>query len=690
MTQPNQPVRVRPSVLDLTAAQMGQYVLAVKKLKTTDAPGGDPSIPAAAVTSKISVYDWYVQVHEEAMKHAVHSSPWFLPWHRQFILDFENALRLVGGYPAGLGLPYWDWAGDPPNAREKNSAVWAVNFMGGDGEQPAQGQSQAADFAGDVKTGPFQAGPQWKLTITEGTPPAGTTPGTNNLRRGMGRNPVAPTLPTQPQVNDVLKRPAYDSDPWNQDSPYATSFRNALEGWATPAGLFNPPAVLPEMHNRAHVWVGGSMIPSSSPNDPVFFLHHANIDRIWAQWQDNNPGQHYAPQLTPPDELQTPGENKPPRPRIGGDDPMWPWTETGKTVTPNGVWNYKSLGYLYGTGYVIDQMAGNGTEGSSGDGGPASSAQLGYPWAVAATADGGGFLIADAINLAVRKVSLTGYITRVAGNGTKGSGGDGGPATSAQLGGPGGVAATADGGFLIADPINQTVRKVSAAGIITRVAGTGIQGNSGDGGPATSAQLNNPCAVAVTADGGFLIGDLGNAEVRKVSAAGIITRVAGTGAAGAASRDGGPATSAQLMTPWGVAATPDGGFLVCDGYSVRKVSKAGIITRVAGNDTQGSSGDGGPATSAQLGHPMGVAATPDGGFLIADSGNQTVRKVSKDGYITRVAGTGEQGNSAAWSGRALAAPLNNPSGVAVFLSGFLIADVGNCAVRWAWDPTNPT
>jgi len=93
-------------------------------------------------------------------------SPWFLPWHRQFILDFENALRLVGGYPAGLGLPYWDWAGDPPNAREKNSAVWAGNFMGGDGQMPS-GPDYAGDVVQTVTTGsPFGAG-QWALTIFE-------------------------------------------------------------------------------------------------------------------------------------------------------------------------------------------------------------------------------------------------------------------------------------------------------------------------------------------------------------------------------------------------------------------------------------------------------------------------------------------------------------------------------------------
>ena len=172
MTQPNQPaVRVRQSILNLTAIEMGHYVQAVKTLKSTDAPGGDPSIPAAAVTVKISVYDFYVQLHVQAMEHAVHKSPWFLPWHRQYILNFENALRLVGGYPASLGLPYWDWAGDPPNAREKKSKVWAGIFMGGDGELPS-GPDLAGDVVADVNTAsPFARG-RWALTVFEYPPPA--------------------------------------------------------------------------------------------------------------------------------------------------------------------------------------------------------------------------------------------------------------------------------------------------------------------------------------------------------------------------------------------------------------------------------------------------------------------------------------------------------------------------------------
>ena len=244
------------------------------------------------------------------------------------------------------------------------------------------------------------------------------------------------------------------------------------------------------------------------------------------------------------------------------------------------------------------------------------------------TADGG-FLINDLGNNVVRKVSAAGVITRVAGTGTAGDTGDDGPATAAQLGLPGGVAVTADGGFLIADTGNSVVRKVSAVGVITRVAGTGTAGDTGDDGPATAAQLNIPVGVAVTADGGFLIADTQNSVVRKVSAAGVITRVAGTGTAGDTGDDS-PATAAQLNIPVGVAVTADGGFLIADTGNnvVRKVSAAGVITRVAGTGTAGNAGDDGPATAAQLTDPQGVAVTADGGFLIADFQNNVVRKVA--------------------------------------------------------------
>ena len=277
---------------------------------------------------------------------------------------------------------------------------------------------------------------------------------------------------------------------------------------------------------------------------------------------------------------------------------------------------------------MITRVAGNGTVGNSGDDGPATDAQLTDPYRVGVTADGG-FLVLDPAVHVVRKVSTAGTITRVAGNGTQGNSGDDGPATEAQLTSPFGLAPTHDGGFLIADAEARVVRKVSAAGTITRVAGTGAAGNSGDDGPATDAQLAYPYDVAVTADGGFLIADWSGHVVRKVSVSGTITRVAGNGTQGNGGEDG-PATDAQLINPCGVAATPDGGFLIVDytAHVVRKVSAAGTITRVAGTGTAGNSGDDGPATDAQLNGPAEVAITADGGFLIADQDNHVVRKVS--------------------------------------------------------------
>ncbi|WP_051324754.1 NHL repeat-containing protein [Candidatus Solirubrobacter pratensis] len=317
------------------------------------------------------------------------------------------------------------------------------------------------------------------------------------------------------------------------------------------------------------------------------------------------------------------------------------------------------------------------TTGFSGDGGLASAAQLTYPAGVAATVDGG-FLIADEANHRVRRVSPGGTITTVAGT-TQGFSGDGGPASAAQLTAPAAVAATADGGFLIADQGNHRVRRVSPGGTITTVAGT-TQGFSGDGGPATAAQLDTPFGVAATADGGFLIADQGNHRVRRVSPGGTITTVAGTTAG--FSGDGGPATAAQLDFPVGVAATADGGFVIADtsNHRLRRVSPGGTISTVAGT-THGFSGDGGPATAAQLNIPFGVAVTADGGVLIADLGNDRVRRISPGGTITTVAGSthGFSGDG----GPAIAAELTGPNGVAATAEGgLLVSDQGNDRVRF--------
>jgi trimeric autotransporter adhesin len=330
---------------------------------------------------------------------------------------------------------------------------------------------------------------------------------------------------------------------------------------------------------------------------------------------------------------------------------------------------------------AITRAVGTGTAGNSGDDGLAIEAQLDTPFGVAVTADGG-FLVTDPGTHVVRKVSAAGTIARVAGTGTAGNSGDDGPAADAQLSFPAGVAVTPDGGFLIADADSAVVRKVTASGTITRVAGTGTTGDSGDGGPATDAHLYAPAGLALTADGGVLITDPGSHVVREVSSAGTITRVAGTGTAGN-SGDDGPATDAQLDGPIGIAVTADGGFLVADSTHqvVRKVSAAGTITRVAGIGTAGDSGDDGPATDAQLSTPAGLAVTADGGFLVADFANNVVREVSASGTITRIAGTGTAGDSGD-DGPATDAELSGPVWLAITNDGsLLITDSGNHEVR---------
>ena len=329
---------------------------------------------------------------------------------------------------------------------------------------------------------------------------------------------------------------------------------------------------------------------------------------------------------------------------------------------------------------AITTLAGTGVDGFSGDGGPANRAQLFYPVGVAPTADGG-VLIADINNDRVRRVSASGRITTVAGIGESAFSGDGGPATAAALNSPADVEPTPDGGFLVADGENSRIRKVSAAGIITTVAGNGSRVASGDGGPATAAGFS-PTFIALTPDGGYLISDDINDQVRKVAANGTIRTVAGTGVAGF-SGDGGPATAAMLLNPQGLLATPDGSFLVADSFNnrVRRVSAAGIITTVAGTGSRGFSGDGGPATRAQLHEPAGLAPTADGGVLVADQLNNRIRKIAADGTITTVAGDGTP-QFYGDGGPPRLASIFGPFDVASTPDGgYLIADSDNSRIR---------
>jgi hypothetical protein len=353
----------------------------------------------------------------------------------------------------------------------------------------------------------------------------------------------------------------------------------------------------------------------------------------------------------------------------------------GIAVAAVGVW-LGSAGAASAATNNIFTVAGNGLAGFTGDNGPATGARINSGFGVASTPDGG-FVIADAFNNRVRRVGPNGIVTTIAGTGVAGYSGDGGLATAAKLTTPVRVAVKPDGSIVIADYGNVRVREVSPAGVITTIAGTGIAGDSGDGGPATAAKISQPLGLAVAADGSVLIADRGSARVRRVAPGGTISTIAGTGTAGF-SGDGGPATGAMLHSPEGLAIAADGGVLIADSDNdrVRRVAPGGTISTFAGSGTDGDSGDGGPATAAAFRLPRGVAVAPDGSVLIADYTANRVRRVAPDGVIGTVAGTGAVG----YSGDgvpATAAKLNSPTDVVLAAAGgFLIADFGNVRVRW--------
>ena len=298
---------------------------------------------------------------------------------------------------------------------------------------------------------------------------------------------------------------------------------------------------------------------------------------------------------------------------------------------------------------IITTVAGGGTT-DLGDGGPATEAIFSsHPMRV--TGDNAGNLyVTDAHHARIRKIDIaTGTITTVAGCGTEGNSGDGGPAVLAQLASPHGSALDRHGNIYIADLKNDRIRKVDGAtGIITTVAGNGEHGYSGDGGPATEAMLASPIAVTCSADGDLYIADHRNSRIRKVDAAtGIITTVAGTGEQGF-NGDGGPATQAAIALPRDIALDPDGSLYIADGANnrIRKVDPDGTISTVAGTGSADFSGDGGPAHKASLSMPYSIALDSDGNLYVVDTGNYRVRRIdATTGIITTIAGNGSYGFS---------------------------------------------
>ncbi|WP_257348524.1 tyrosinase family protein [Pseudalkalibacillus decolorationis] len=282
---------IRKNVRDLTDKEKRDFVNAVLAIKEN------------------GLYDRYVRWHAEAGsfrtpegadRNAAHMGPSFLPWHREFIYRFERDLQ---SEVEGVVLPYWDWAEDAELSDPSRSPVWGSDFMGGNG-------NPENNFL--VEDGPFSVG-RWAVVDEEGNSGGG-------LRRNFGASERASTLPTRADVRNAIEVIPYDSPPWNMTS--TDSFRNYLEGFIDG----------PQLHNRVHVWVGGDMqfIPTA-PNDPVFFLHHANVDRLWAIWQLIYPEETYRPISGGPI-----GHNL--------DDSMFPWE-----TTPEDVINHRELGYVYDT-----------------------------------------------------------------------------------------------------------------------------------------------------------------------------------------------------------------------------------------------------------------------------------------------------------------------------------------------------
>jgi hypothetical protein len=342
-------------------------------------------------------------------------------------------------------------------------------------------------------------------------------------------------------------------------------------------------------------------------------------------------------------------------------------------------------------GQTIISIAGITTEGYLGDSALASKCQLHWPEAVTLD-DSGNVVIADADNNVIRSIrATTGIITTVAGSGfeagtgTGGFGGDGGPASAARFSYPSGVACDLIGNMYIADQKNDRIRMVNAtSGLISTIAGTGVPGFSGDGGPASSAKLNKPTRVYVDILMNLYIADAGNHCIRKVDASGNISTVAGTGGTLGFAGDGGPANAAKLNDPRDMTVDHSGNIYIADyeNSRIRKVDASGNISTIGGTLYSGFSGDGGPATAAYIFQPTGIVSDSAGDIFFSDY-NACIRKINAaTGIISTFAGnviSGYNGDNKP----SLSAQLNFPQGLAInSLGGIFVADKANNRIRY--------
>ena len=329
------------------------------------------------------------------------------------------------------------------------------------------------------------------------------------------------------------------------------------------------------------------------------------------------------------------------------------------------------------TGIVSTVLGGTGIH----DGGPATRAFICAPGGITAGPNGQ-IYFADSVNQRIRSIDpATGIIQTVAGNGARAYGGDGGPATKAYLGNPADVSVDSQGRVVIADTRHGHVRRVDADGTIHSIAGAAFQWDKGDGGPAIGANLVHPQAVAHDADDNFYIGDAVG-RIRRIDAeTGMISTVAGIGLSGYTG-DGGPAVAARIGSPSAIRFDSDGNMYFADSAShvVRKVDSEGTITTVIGTGEAGYSPDGAPPTRTKLDRPGGLAVGPGGELYVSDSGNNRVRAITADGTVRTVAGSNTPGFSAD-GGPATSASLNSPSGLWLLDGVLLINDRFNHRIR---------
>ena len=327
---------------------------------------------------------------------------------------------------------------------------------------------------------------------------------------------------------------------------------------------------------------------------------------------------------------------------------------------------------LYLPAQIITTIVGDGRGVYGGDGGFASKASISTPNGIVLD-KAGNIYISDSKGSKIRKVNTSGIISTIAGWGSAGMSGDGGPATAAKLNFPSGIVIDKAGNIIFSDSYNYRIRKIDTAGIITTIVGTGIAGYTTDDTLAIHSRLNIPCGLALDDDGNLYIADRMNHRIRKVNTSGVITTIAGNGLA-TTRGDGGPATLASINRPNDVKISPDGALIIADTYgnAIRKIKEDGIINTIAGvgDGYSGFGGDEGVIGESRLSTPFALAIDKTGNIYVADKNNNRIRRIDVTGAIKTVAGNGA--SISGGDGRsAVDASISSPESVAVDEAGNL-------------------